>query len=274
MFNEFLSGANLPVVIEALTVVGGLLALSACVTAVIAWRKARQQPTWKSAWKRCATPAAIVAALIGLLLVDAQYLSMWQSTQVAYYNYGIKLYTAGDHPCEKEELKDPIGNKCLDLEKGIKAFHTSILVYVSTKDNPDWVQKHMLPEPSQSMAAEAALHEGLLWIMAQKSEDAVKALKIAIMLSEAPDPMANATPEQKHQMLLHPTPEYLAYLAVKSVQINAQYDLELLFKKNPSQSEAEGKGKPKPGQGQPKNGPSTPDQTPSPDAGKGDRNAI
>src|SRR5207237_7210717 len=138
---------------------------------------------------------------VAVLVLDAQYLSTWKSSQVYLYNLGVQLYSAGDRPCEPAELSDPIGNKCQDVAKAIKAFNTSMLVYLSQHSSPDWVQNNVLPPPSTYAAIQAEIHEATLWELAQKPDEAVKALKRAIMLGEMPVKTDEFSPRQREELM-------------------------------------------------------------------------
>jgi hypothetical protein len=209
----------------------------------------------------------------------ANYLASWQSPQYTAYNLGIELYTVGDHVCTKEEAKDPLNNKCLDIDTTVKIFGASIQSYINQLNNTSPIMDILLPPGSQELAALSSLHQGILLMIKQKPEDAIKALKQAIIIADlemAVDDTFNV------DMLLRPhaaLQRAAALVRLAAVKLTAQYDLELTFKKNPSQANKEGKGGHQkgnqPGQADPNQGKPDKDQDPTQSPpGKGNRDNI
>jgi hypothetical protein len=224
----------------------------------------------------------MVAVLIaGGLRIGAGYIASWRSTQYQAYNLGIALYTNGDRVCKKEEAKDPMNNHCLDIDGTVKIFGASIQAYVHQQTSPNPVEQFILPPGSQDLASLAALHQGILLIIKKKPEEAIKALKMAIMLADielATDDSLNVDSRLQPNMFAE---REAARKRLQAVKLKAQHDLELLFKKNPSQAAKEGKGQPQQGQqgqGQPdpSQGQGDPDEQPgaADPAGKHNRNRI
>ena len=197
-----------------------------------------------------------ITTLVAVVLyAGAGYLDTWRSGQYAAYNTGIQFYKAGPRICNKQQVADPLGNHCVDIDTAQKLFSMSIKEWIRQESDPTPVEKYLLPAPSREVAALAALHQGVLAIMKQKPEDAIKAFKAAIMIAD--DGVSDS------KML-------------RAIKEAAQYDLELLFKKNPSQAQGEGKGKPDKGndKGKPNQGQRDKDQEPSDPAAKNQRNRI
>ena len=217
--------------------------------------------------KRRVWATVLCAALLVAfgLRYGAGSMANWQSSQYQAYNLGIELYTAGDQVCKKEQLKDPLGNHCIDIDTTVKVFGASIQAYVQQLQHPNPVEQYLLPPASQELAALAAMHQGILLIMKKKPEDAIKALKMSIMLADsnmAIDEMFNVDD------MLQPNgaaDQSAARKRLAAVKLKAQYNLELLFKKNPSQAAKEGKGQGQKGDqpGDPSQGKPDPDQDPS-----------
>jgi len=210
----------------------------------------------KTFWnrKRRFWGVGIAVAISAFLLLGAQYFDTWHSDQYALYNAGIQMYNAGDRICNKQQIADPLGNHCVDIDTAQKLFGVSIKAWQKQLQDPTPLERFVLPGPSPELAALAALHQGVLAIMKQKPEEAVKAFKISIMI-------ANQSPDSK---------------MMRAIKKAAQFDLELLFKKNPSQAQGQGKGQPKPGNqpGKPEQGNRDKNQEPSDPAGKLPRNRI
>jgi hypothetical protein len=210
----------------------------------------------KSFWNRRRRwwGVGIAVAIAASLLLGAQYFDTWHSDQYAYYNAGIQMYKAGDRICNKQQLADPLGNHCIDIESAQKLFGASMKAWDKQLNAPTPLEQFVLPGASHELAALAALHQGVLAIMNKKPEEAVKAFKLSIMI-------ANQGPDTK---------------MLRAIKKAAQYDLELLFKKNPSQAQGQGKGQPKPGNqpGKPEQGNRPKDQEPSDPAGKLPRTRI
>jgi hypothetical protein len=218
--------------------------------------------------KRRTWTLGIAAAFAGLLLFGASSLDSWRSAQYGYYNVGIQSYGAGDHICAKGEQEN-----CVDIDMTLKLFNASMQHYMRQTRQPTLSEQFLLPGPSRELAALSALHSGIMLIMKQKPEDAIKVLKMAIVLADVPDEEVDMT-----RMLTDP--EYRRAIndqaRLRAIKLTAQYDLELLFKKNPSQAQQQGKGNPQKGDkpGQPDQGKQDPSQDPTDKAGKGNRDAI
>jgi tetratricopeptide (TPR) repeat protein len=182
---------------------------------------------------------AIVTVLGALLLLGAQILATWQSSQVAWYNRGVEALHKGE------------------LNEALQDFNNSLNAY-QREQNPSWLERYLLPAPSPELAALAYKNEGLIFILAQKPEAAVTAFKQSLAINSGTGY----------------GPEYSS-ADVARLQEEArvvQYDLELLYKKNPSLQQGEGKGQ---GKGQGKQGDKpAPGQDPSKGSGKGNRDAI
>lgn len=190
--------------------------------------------------KRRRIAIGIATALGVLLLVAASLVSTYRDPQVAYYNQGLELAQNGD------------------MENALKAFDKSVAAYNQELDrNP--VEKFLLPAPSLEMAALAHKQRALIFIMAQKPEEAIKAFKESLKLNPGDQMMPATDPETAKRL-------YNQALVVK-------YDLELLFKKNPQQAKGEGKGQPQKGDGQGEPKPA-PGNDPGRQSGKGNKDDI
>ncbi len=177
--------------------------------------------------------------LIGaLMLAGAQYLSTWQSPQVVTYNQGVQFYLQGD------------------ADSALKAFDQSLDAY-RRQSNAGWLERTFLPGPSRELAALANAHKAILMLVKQKPDLAVLAFKESLKLNPGDqyEGLSPADAKRLHEQAL-----------------TVKYNLELMFKKNPSQAQKEGKGQGK-GQGKPGNKPS-PGDDPGKMPGKGNRNDI
>ncbi|HEY9774579.1 MAG TPA: hypothetical protein V6C81_12320 [Planktothrix sp.] len=182
--------------------------------------------------------AGLIAGL--LLLFYGLGLAMWQSPQVYYYNLGVKLYAGGDLP------------------HAVQSFDRSLSAYKSSARNSTWLERFVYPKPDRELAALADFQKGKVLIRAQQGQPAVDALEESLMLNPGNgygDDVSAPDAVRMHEEAL----------VVK-------YDLELLFKNNPSLAQQQGKGKGK-GKGD-KGDKQVPGTEPGKQPGKGNRDDI
>jgi len=181
--------------------------------------------------------AGLIAGL--LLLFYGLGLAMWQSPQVYYYDLGLKQYTDGDLP------------------HAVQSFDRSLAAFKASARNRTWLERFVYPKPDRELAALADFQKGKVLIRAQQGQPAVDALEESLMLNAGNgygDDVSKADAVRMHEEAL----------AVK-------YDLELLFKNNPSLAQQQGKGK---GKGQGKGDKQVPGTEPGKQPGKGNRDDI
>lgn len=189
--------------------------------------------------KRRRMAIAIVTLLGVLLLVGAELVATWRSPQVAYYNQGIELAEQGD------------------IEGAMKSFDRSIAAYQQMQDRSGF-ERVLLPDPSLEYAALAHKQRAILFIMAQKPDQAILAFKESLKLNPGDTYPPGVSREDAERL--------------REQALVVKYDLELLYKKNPQQAQGEGKGKgDQQGQGQPK---PAPGNDPGKLPGKGNRDDI
>lgn len=186
-----------------------------------------------------------LVSIIGLALLGGSHLLAVRTTaQVAYYDMGIELYRQGD------------------AETALKAFDASIAAYNrDTRESgfTGWAHRTLYGAPSKEIAALAFAKKGQLLIVMQKADQAVIAFKQSLTLN-AGDNLYDGVTLTEEQTL-------------REQAFVTKYNLELLFKKNPSQAKKEGKGQGKPGQGKPGDQQS-PGNDPGAQPGKGNKNDI
>jgi len=160
-------------------------------------------------------------ALLGVgILFGAQILREWTSPQVTAYNRGTALYeqalTTGDPEA---------------VEKAVKSFDQSLDAYRRAQ-NPGWLESKFLPPPSTEYAAMAHAKKAILMLLLQKPDLAVREFKESLKLNTG-DSYQGVTSAEANRL--------------REQAYEVKYNLELLFKKNPSQAQKEGKGQGKPG---------------------------
>jgi tetratricopeptide (TPR) repeat protein len=204
-------------------------------------------------FRRYYKPAALLLlALLGSgSLWLAQRLSQWESAQVVAYNQGIAAFRA-----EK-------------VDEAMVAFDKSLDAYTAAAQR-DWLDKQLYPGRSSELAALAMSKKALLLLMKQKPELAVKAFKDSLQLNPGVVDVALLKRTMKDEAL---SPQDVARLSEQSAVV--KFNLELLFRKNPTmqQSEGKGKGKPSDKDGKPGDQPAN-GSKPGPGSGKGNPNAI
>ena len=168
------------------------------------------------------------------------YLFSWTDSQYELYNQGVVAYQTGD------------------VQKAIKYFDQSLGVY-KARQNETWVERFVYPKPNKEVAAQAAFHKAKALIRAKQGKPAVEAFQESLQLNSGNLYQGRGlTPRE-----------------VQEAEENAKvvkYDLELLFKNNPSLAEGQGKGKPKPGDG--KGDQQVPGDQPGKMPGKGNKYSI
>lgn len=186
-----------------------------------------------------------LVSVLGLgLLIGSHFLATRPNPAVALYDYGVELYLAGD------------------AEGALKAFDQSIAVYNQESRQSGlegWANRQIYGSPSKEIAALAYAKKGQLLIVMQKADQAVLAFKNSLALNAGDNLYESGSLSEAQQL------REQAYVT--------KYNLELLFKKNPSQAKKEGKGQPKPGDGKPGDQQNPGDQ-PGNKPGKGNKNDI
>ncbi len=168
------------------------------------------------------------------------YLFSWTDSQYELYNQGVAAYQTGD------------------VQKAIKYFDQSLGVY-KARQNETWVERFVYPKPNKEVAAQAAFHKAKALIRAKQGKPAVEAFQESLQLNSGNLYQGRG----------------LSAREVQEAEENAKvvkYDLELLFKNNPSLAQGQGKGKPKPGDG--KGDQQVPGDQPGKMPGKGNKDAI
>jgi len=159
---------------------------------------------------------AVLTILAGAAtLAYGLHLFTWNDSQYQLYNQGLAAYQTGD------------------VQKAIKYFDQSLGVY-KARQNETWVERLVYPKPDREVAAQAAFHKAKSLIRAKQGKPAVEAFLESLKLNSG-----NLYQERG-----------LSQRQIQEAEENAKvvkYDLELLFKNNPSLAEGQGKGKPKPG---------------------------
>jgi tetratricopeptide (TPR) repeat protein len=180
--------------------------------------------------------AALVAGI--LILYQGIQLATWRSAEIAYYNQGLVEYQNGD------------------FQKAVQMFDRSYAAF-KAEEKADWLHRFIYPAPDRRVAALANFQKAKALLHLQQGQPAVDAFKESLKLNPGNDyeDLALTAANQLHEDAL----------VVK-------YDLELLFKNNPSLAQGQGKGKGK-GQGKPGNQ-QVPGQDPGTKPGKGNRDDI
>jgi hypothetical protein len=178
------------------------------------------------------------------LLVGSHFLAVRTAPHIGWYNQGVELYLQGD------------------AEGALKAFDQSIAAFNRDSRESDvtgWAHRQMHGTPSVEIAALAYAKKGQLLIVLQKADRAVIAFKSSLGLNAGDNlyERISLTEEQR----------------LREQAFVVKYNMELLFKKNPSQAKKEGKGQGKPGEGKPGNQQNPGDQ-PGSKPGKGNKNDI
>lgn len=212
---------------------------------------------YKKNWFKLAL-LVLASALGAAMLFGSNKLAGWESPQVIAYNQGLAAFKDGK------------------MDEAMLAFDKSLDAYASMaqKRAESKLDSWLYPSRSTELAALAQSKKAILFLLKQKPEQAVKAFKDAITLNPgALDPQLvkrlNAG-ESLDSADLH-------RLAEQSGVV--KHNLELLYKKNPSQQQGEGKGKgkgkPKPGDKEGKEGKEpAPGTKPGPGSGQSNPNAI
>ena len=151
------------------------------------------------------TALSLVTVLGVLLLLGAAALNSYQSSQVAYYNQGVALYKAGQ------------------VDQALQAFDKSLDAYRQAQ-HAGWLERHLLSTPSSELAALADGKKGNLFVMKQQPELAVAAYEESLKLNPGDGSQAGHQTAETNRLNEQA-------LAVK-------YDLDMLFRKNPSLSQA------------------------------------
>lgn len=182
-------------------------------------------------------------------------LKVWESAQYLAYNQGVAAMNEG-----KVDEAMVAFDKSLDLYKsGAYRSRTETLLY---------------PGRSAEIAALALSKKAILFIVKQKPDQAINAFKESITLNPGGSDADLLKRVMKGDELSSSDVKRLA-----GQSFDVKHNLELMFKKNPSQQQKEGKGKGKgkPGKGEPKDGDGKePAQgtRPGPGSGKSNPNAI
>lgn len=178
---------------------------------------------------------------LGLVMLFYGFqLSAWRSPQTAYYNAGLKAYQGGE------------------FQKSVQLFDNSLAAYQAEQQG-DWMHRFVYPKPDREMAAQTNFHKAKALLRLQQGKPAVLAFKQSLKLNSGsgyPAGTSKADIERMHEEAMI-----------------VKYDLELLFKNNPSLANGEGKGQGQQGQGQPGNQ-QVPGQDPGKMPGKGNRDDI
>lgn len=194
--------------------------------------------------KRSSLKALVLLVLVavagGAVLYGSARLEEWRSPQHKAYNEALSLYKQGK------------------ADEALVAFDKSLDAYRRDQDaNRSWLDKLLYPGPSTEVAALAQSKKAILYIMKQKPEQAVNAFKESIRLNPGGDQFLDLAPAE------------MKLLSEQSLVVKR--NLELLFKKNPSMAQGEGKGRPQQGNqpGRPR-----PGEQPGSQPGKGNNNDI
>lgn len=188
------------------------------------------------------------------LFYGSATLKSWVSPQYAAYNVGVTALNEGK------------------VDEAMVAFDKSLDLYKSGAYRGR-LDSILYPGRSNEIAALALSKKAILYIIKQKPDLAITAFKDSISLN----PGGSDNELLKRVM----NGEDLSAADVKRLSGQSwvvKHNLELMFKKNPSQQQKEGKGKGKgQGKGQPKDGEGNePAQgtKPGPGSGKSNPNAI
>ena len=195
----------------------------------------------------------LLAAIGVALFYGSATLKTWQDAQVVAYNQGITALNEGK------------------VDEAMVAFDKSLDIYRSTATR-NRTDTFLYPGRSNEIAALALSKKAILYIVKQKPELAIAAFKDSIVLN----PGGSDNGLLKRAM----NGEELSTSDIKRLSGQSyivKHNLELMFKKNPSQQQKEGKGKGK-GKGDPKEGKDGKEPAqgtkPGPGSGKGNPNAI
>jgi len=193
----------------------------------------------------------LLAALFAgsLILAYGVALSFWQNTQYDSYNRGTALFT------QALEARDE-ATAMAALTEAIQSFDQSIAAY-KAESQGDWYHRFTYPKPDRELAALAYFHKAKALLFMQKGPQAVEAFKESLKLNPG-NGYEGMSLEQAQRM-------FEQAMVVK-------YDLELLFKNNPSLAQQQGKGKP--GQGQGEGNQQVPGTQPGTQPGKGNKDDI
>lgn len=182
---------------------------------------------------------AVVTVVGCAILWGSTRLQNWTDPQVQYYNQGIAFYKEGK------------------VDEAMLAFDKSLDAY-KQQQNRTWLEKTLYPAPSTEYAALAHAKKAVLFIIKQKAPEAVNAFKDSIKLNPGGEQFKSLSPDE------------IRRLSEQSMVV--KHNLELLFKKNPSMAQGEGKGKGK-GKGD-KKGKPRPGDEPGNQPGRGNKDDI
>lgn len=164
--------------------------------------------------------ALTLLALIGVgLYFGSVKLKTWENPQVVAYNQGVVALNEG-----KVDEAMVAFDKSLDLHRSM-----------ARRDSLD---AFLYPGRSNEIAALALSKKAILFIIKQKPEQAIKAFKDSITLNPGGTDVKLVQRVLEGQEI---TPADVERLAGQSWDV--KHNLELMFKKNPSQQQKEGKGK-------------------------------
>lgn len=146
--------------------------------------------------------------VLGLALLAAgSTLASWRDEQATQYNEGIRAY------------------RSTNFKAAIEGFDRSLRAYEHKRN---WLEKLVLPTPSEMRAASAYFHKGSAHAQLKQTNEAVEALIESLRLNSGNDFSGrNLSLAQ------------LESLAEKA--LFAKYNLELLFETDPKQAEKQGK---------------------------------
>ena len=189
-------------------------------------------------WRELTLMVAVTLVGCGLLWQSTR-LYNWDDTQLKLYNQGLAFFKEGK------------------VDEAMLAFDNSLDVYRAHQSRP-WLERTLYPGPSTEAAALAHAKKAVLFIIKQKAPEAVTSFKDSIKLNPGGEQFKELSPEQ------------IRVLSEQSMVV--KHNLELMFKKNPSMAQGEGKGKGK-GKGE-KKGKPRPGDEPGNQPGRGNKDDI
>lgn len=210
----------------------------------------------KKKW-RTLVALTVVSAIGCAMLIGHNKLDNWQSPQVTFYNQGLALYKEGK------------------VDEALVAFDKSLDAYRAGHQRKG-LDSIVYPPTSTENAALAESKKAVLYIMKQKGELAIKSFKESLKLNPGGHQFEDLSPEQAKLL----GSEIARLTSTDELRLDQQsfivkHNFELLFKKNPSMAQGEGKGKGKgKGQGNKPGQKPAPGQDPGQQSGRGNRDDI
>ncbi len=192
----------------------------------------------KRVLRRRRTKWVLLSLIVGFLFLNfAIELSRWSNDQALFYNQAMADYRQGD------------------LQNAVILFGKSQSAYEdASRQQSDWLNQIIYPAPDRALAAQASFQLAKAYLQAGQIPKAVQALNQSLQLN----------PGNGYRALDLQTAERLHQAAMV-----VKYDLELLYKQQPSQMQVPGQGDGPPADGDPQSTGRDPSNSPGPQGTSG-----